>query len=1042
MSKSTALTYKSIIIVLSFLFVIWLSKVLIPSVAAQQAGPMSSDDDCDGLDIVLIIDQSGSMGGTDSVPANDPDDFRIASVHAVIDQLGDNRLYFCPTVVHRLGVVSFGDGPKENDGSEVELEFTEIKPDPNASLTLWQSTRQALKEQITPKNLGATDFATGFATAKEMFDALPSLGTVPRKRALILLSDGGPCLTELGCRVGNPPVDHGPYLQELKSQVQHDFPFVEGEVKHYLWVVAMHDLRGANYLNASIQSINQTLEAYWKEIAETHGGTLTKLSKNREDLPATFFVILTNLIGTGSVKELECGPGYIEPYTERTIFTFFKSQTTLGVGVEYRLDDETVVRLSNGEVSPEGAIEVESEVAGHIERYVISRPGAGVWMVTSDNCDDAKIYREAIVPEIILVGPTAPLLLYDVEPFYDPNSPHYLTYEIRERSTGNPFAENQQYPLRINVNITSPSGETFAQTLSLSDEATYRSTEPLPVGELGSYQLVLNGETDSADPTSSEPLRLFEEERATYTVRIEMRTFDFEVLLEQNARFLLVESDESDLQPLQVQWRLMDEEGNSLEPARIFTDADSASWFAVTLTHQDGTSLSGRVSTDASDASLLTATFDGALKEGQYTLQVVMTGEYRQDRYQPLQEGFSRNITLSTVQYVNLALVVPQEGEVQSLNEVRGGASHLVPVAVKVQLVDSSGQVVEPATVFQEPLGSLLTATLYGPEGMALASTALEPDLTAGPGNFLAQFPGEDVEGSYRIQVELLDTPTNEGYELIASKQSVGFSRVRTEPFDFRIWAPTPNVVLPVHQSGFACLAGEQLFPTLELELTSATGEPLDKEKVLEILTPATSPPTARLIAPDGTDEEIELQQKETPNGLRLVGVAQSIPALTGEYKFEVSFAPSTINPRFAPLEPTRQLLFSRSDSWLTNPLVCRGGVGLMGLIVLLLLIWAIWSLCCGPKGTLMLVENCNPNNVIHSWTLRGMPRVKKLRHERLEEAQVKEIRVSRADPINPDVERAIQVKGTDLNGELFLDTSMEPGDCELLVVGIDLYYQ
>ena len=59
--------------------------------------------DCVGVDLVLLIDESASMQD------NDKELSRIDAARLAIDSLGDNILYSCPGVKHRIAVIGFWD---------------------------------------------------------------------------------------------------------------------------------------------------------------------------------------------------------------------------------------------------------------------------------------------------------------------------------------------------------------------------------------------------------------------------------------------------------------------------------------------------------------------------------------------------------------------------------------------------------------------------------------------------------------------------------------------------------------------------------------------------------------------------------------------------------------------------------------------------------------------------------------------------------------------------------------------------------------------
>ncbi len=380
---------------------------------------------CVGSDIVLLIDQSGSMD------SNDPEEQRIAAAKEVVRQLGTNRLYLCPTAIHRVAVISFGDDSQPNDGVEVDLPFVEIKP---TNLNTWKNDREQLTQQIQVRSLGATDFATAFARAKQEFGELTPLNGLPRTKSIFLLTDGGPCVTEKGCHTTGSTFEIDPYLRNLQSQINHDFPF-DSKNGYFFWVIAMHD-QGRDYLN--LDRVNgRPLRDYWKALAQARGGDLIELTKNREDIPVTFYEILKKVTGTGTVENLPCGPNYIEPYVERVLFTIFKSRADIKVTLQYHSSDGTTISLKDGK-STGGQINLdEYSDDAPIEHYAITQPPAGRWDAISDTCQNVQIYRELISPDFTRVEPPASVFRSDIAA-----QPSFLKYVVHERNSGKIFPIN------------------------------------------------------------------------------------------------------------------------------------------------------------------------------------------------------------------------------------------------------------------------------------------------------------------------------------------------------------------------------------------------------------------------------------------------------------------------------------------------------------------------------------------------------------------------------------------------------------------------
>src|SRR5262245_45474388 len=79
-------------------------------------------DQCTGLDVIFLIDESGSM------QFNDPHQVRGNTVRTVLDILGDNAVYFCPGTQHRIAVLGFGDQSGGGTDTVAYISPTAIAP--------------------------------------------------------------------------------------------------------------------------------------------------------------------------------------------------------------------------------------------------------------------------------------------------------------------------------------------------------------------------------------------------------------------------------------------------------------------------------------------------------------------------------------------------------------------------------------------------------------------------------------------------------------------------------------------------------------------------------------------------------------------------------------------------------------------------------------------------------------------------------------------------------------------------------------------------
>jgi hypothetical protein len=562
--------------IVSLMLSAWLLGV--PSVSIAGESPRFVDpqagsvEECYALDIVFLIDQSTSMGGDRETAPNDPTDQRVEAARWVLNRLGYDRLFLCPAAVHRMGVISFGGDREPSTIVDLELAETEIDPDPAAELDVWQRRREGLKQEIEARDLDSTDIKSAFAEAKRMFDDALPLEGVPRRRAIILLSDGQPCVRGLGCVYGEYTFPVARYMDEMKDQIERDLPFDRDAPQEstYIWLVALNVARPMPSYVANT----------WEEIVGSHGGAVIPLSANRADIPDAFYRILRELAPWGpGAWEIKCGPVYVDPYLESATFHLFRDDESLRVSIEYEIDGQTLlVQGGEGDVAAMGLQDYAAD--GPNEMYHFRRPEPGLWTVTSDNCERFVAWFEPLFVESYLTEPQEPLPLYD-DPGsnHDPYDPHYLSYRVVEKKTGDPFPEHADYPLSIQSVITAPDGSTSLLELYQESDGVFVSSEPLPVSQVGEYTFETRGTSHGTDPSKSDLLVILEDQ-GSYDV---FATVPVELVIEQPAQDETLPlhggllGEQLTLRSVQTRVYLADRAGNRLNPTTVLEgDLDQA----------------------------------------------------------------------------------------------------------------------------------------------------------------------------------------------------------------------------------------------------------------------------------------------------------------------------------------------------------------------------------------------------------------------------------------------------------------------------------
>lgn len=411
-----------------------------------------------GLDIVFLVDQSGSMGGAafglEGRTPTDPLGLRFDAVQYALDTLGEYRVNIAPDLGVRMAVVAFG------DDTELMLDWTELAPD----RATWEATRDDLLATLAAdtfgrRNLGDTNFRAAFQQAGELFDGLGRDPT--RLRVVVLLTDGDPCVS-----VGDLTFDCSsvPQQQTFMGDLLVQTTATFDDPNDLIYVMA---------LDATARIWNRWQDE-WQAVTEDPARA-TRLETNAQ-IGTRFRDILTELIGivrgTASQPANVLLPGQnsvpIPPYHQLVRVSIFKS--TLAPGV-------LTVTQPDGSPPDPATVTITGQDRP-IEVWTIRDPQPGNWVfAVGANADEISVYLELIPFEVDARLEAGEARLFDGIPF---------TLTLSD-TAGDPLPIYSDYPLNTTALVTLPAGTTETLALTMLTGSTFEGT--ISARQPGTYRL-------------------------------------------------------------------------------------------------------------------------------------------------------------------------------------------------------------------------------------------------------------------------------------------------------------------------------------------------------------------------------------------------------------------------------------------------------------------------------------------------------------------------------------------------------------------------
>lgn len=912
---------------------------------AKQLIQDEASGDCNGLDLVVLYDQSFSM------KENDTAGLRAEAIRTVINILGSNVLFLCPEATHRLIVIGFWEAV-EDSGYQVYIPPTTLSPDPEQWETEWVPERERLKSLVQAETRGNTDYLLAFQQAAAQLAQWrnePLNEALPRKQGVILMADGGPCKVTEGCHSDPDQSTFNPYaymerVVEFANPSGSNFPYDSASNSGVsIWMIAFQDSIGARKYTQ-----DERLMGPWRQITQSHGGDVlilgsaTSSQAANADITSKLVDSLNPLLGSELFKN-RCGEDIpVDPYADNLVVYVFKLGSSNGIPVEdvtltlKHVESDLSFGTGLPEVNAAGKL-LDHPVDGPNESFVIANPSPGYWRVdTGGNAEckdlDVRFIPTAIQHKVLAPSPNQVLPQLPEAPFYDEDAPILFTYEVTEGTNTNvPVREISGYPLTLLLTVKAPSGDvvTWASgesTCKLERQVDNRFQCPWPIltESSGSYAWALTATTPSFRPNEVEHI--------------------------------------------------------------VFTD------------------------------------------EGQFNVGEV-------DRF-----GFVITEPITETEY--------------PVNRIDGNQSLAIPMSLHVQLVDDAGAPLDPRIVVATTDQPVFNVKVLNEKGDVILEERTISTAHYDPQSGTFTIPlrennsaPPDAAGNYRVQVSLTDNIRQNQYYPRFREVERTVARPAVTPVDFQpvIIGATSNAEQPLYKGRPACVGAE----VVPIRSAVTLVNPDDPNQALDpaILTDGEVSKlfTASLVPP-GDGEEITLEmsvEQSGREGSRLVTVAGEEITELGSYLIRYRPNPDALKERYQwwRTEAT-EVSVTRYSSLSSEPRTCQGLYGLAGLIGFAILGVITYFMVGGPTGSLVLIDPFNSDSVLTSMSLGTMPRIHRKRSSALKSYGVQELRVERAEPLDPDSKRAVRVVAKDTNGAEFWDGVLEPDQPIPFVEGADIVYR
>ena len=363
-----------------------------------------------GIDVVIMIDQSGSMSGrllgSKSHPQpNDEYGHRVAITKNVVNRLAEH-VEGTP-FVHQVSVIEFG------TQASVFISNMALSYDPNSPGAALRMAQQRIS-LLKPAKLDYTNTPAAIEKALAEFDKMDKVsGVLTREKFLLLITDGRPSL---------PPHSTGDLRKQTKI---HSTTLTQNGAN--IWVVGLND--ADNYWN------EYDGPKFWEPIAgyDTQNTPRARLAEPAFPHIATVARYIVDEWLKVSGEENFGEEAFCPPYLRRIVFDAHFNKP----GASLRI------------MNPNGRTIQPSSASDTYARYVIDDPYPGNYQLQKTPGFSYKIYVEKYPPTLVFLSP---------KPTANQNIETRIIFQLMKSYTTLDIIPD--LPIEAKIHIKPPSGQT------------------------------------------------------------------------------------------------------------------------------------------------------------------------------------------------------------------------------------------------------------------------------------------------------------------------------------------------------------------------------------------------------------------------------------------------------------------------------------------------------------------------------------------------------------------------------------------------------